>query len=74
MRVYFDLRHGQQTLPDLDGVEVTDAAQARRIALEVAREIKQTDASVAQGWSGWTLNVVDAQDVILFSIDLRSDV
>lgn len=71
MRLYFDLRDKQKTLPDLDGVEVADIVQARRVALEMVRKVHQEDASVAQDWSGWTLDIVDAAGVVLFSIDLE---
>jgi hypothetical protein len=71
MRLYFDLRDKEKTLPDLDGVEVADIIQARRVALEMVRKIHQEDASVAQDWSGWTLDIVDAAGVVLFSIDLE---
>ena len=70
MRLYFDLTDKQHTLPDVEGIEVSDIAQARSVALEMIRKIRQQDASAAQDWSGWTLNVVDAAGVIVFSIDL----
>ena len=70
MRLYFDLNDKQHTLPDVEGVEVSDITQARRVALEMIRKIQQQDRSAAQDWSGWTLNVVDAAGVIVFSIDL----
>ena len=74
MRLYFDLNDTQHTLPDVEGVEVSDIAQARNVALEMIRKFRQEDASAAQDWSGWTLNVVDAAGVIVFSIDLDRDV
>jgi hypothetical protein len=70
MRLYFDLQGPQHTLPDLHGAEVLDLEQARRVALEMIQQLREEDPSVAQDWSGWTLNVVDVAGVILFSIDL----
>ena len=74
MRLYFDLKDKQHTLPDVEGVEVSDIAQARNVALEMIRKFRQEDGSAAQDWSGWTLNVVDAAGLIVFSIDLDRDV
>lgn len=74
MRLYFDLRDKQYTLPDVEGVEVSDIAQAKRVALELVLKLHQDDASAAQDWSGWRLNVVDAAGVVVFSIDLDSGV
>ena len=70
MRLYFDLKDKQHTLPDVEGIEVSDIAQARLVALEMVRKFRQQNGSAAQEWSGWTLNVVDAAGVIVFSIDL----
>jgi len=74
MRLYFDLRSDQDTLPDVEGVEVVDLAQARRVALEMIQEIRQEDSSVAQEWSGWTLHVADIAGRVLFTLDLDSAV
>ena len=74
MRLYFDLRSDQDTLPDVEGVEVADLAQARRVALEMIQELRQEDPSVAQEWSGWTLHVADIAGRVLFTLDLDSRV
>ena len=70
MRLHFDLRDKQYTLPDVHGVEVSGLDQARRVTLEMLQKLRREDPSVAQDWSGWTLSVVDPAGVVLFSIDL----
>jgi hypothetical protein len=74
MRLYFHLRSDEHTLPDLEGIEVVDMAQARRLALEIMEKVKQEDPSRAQDWSGWTLIAVDAAGGVVFSFDLDSSV
>ena len=70
MRVYLDLQGPQHTLPDVHGVEVPDLHQARRVAFELIQQLREEDPSLAQDWSGWRLNVVDAAGVILFAVNL----
>jgi hypothetical protein len=71
MRIYFNLRDKQgHILPDLEGVEVDDVDWAQRVALEMIRKLREEKTSVAQDWSGWTLNIVDDGGVVVISIDL----
>jgi len=70
MRLYFDLRSHQHTRPDYQGAEVSDLAEARRVAVATIQELWQEDPSFVQEWSGWTLNVTDTAGRVLFSIDL----
>jgi hypothetical protein len=72
MRLYFDLRNHQYTLPDVYGVEVSDVHEARRAALEMIRALRDEDPAVAQNWSGWKVSVVDAAGTVAFAIDLDS--
>jgi len=58
-RLYFDLRDHQYTLPDLDGVEVSDVDEAQRVALSMIRKLHREDPSAAQDWSGWKVSAVD---------------
>jgi hypothetical protein len=74
MRLYFHLRDKQHSLPDVEGVEVADVAQARTAALNMLQELRQENASVTRDWSGWTLDMADGAGVVLFSIDLDSPV
>jgi len=72
MRLYFDPRNDQYVLPDVCGVEVSDMAEAWRVALEMIRKLRQEDPSAAQDWSGWTLHAVDSAGSVVFSIYLDS--
>ena len=74
MRLYFDLRNDQDTLRDVEGLQVADLAQARRVASEMIQELRQEDPSLAQEWSGWTLHVTDTAGRVLFTLDLDSRV
>ena len=70
MRLYFHLIDNHDSLPDLEGVEATDLAQAKTAAVDLLRELQQEDASVARDWSGWRLDIADATGAVLGSIDL----
>jgi len=70
MQLYFDLKNDPYTLPDVHGVEVSDMAEAWRVALEMIRKLRQEDPSVAQDWSGWTISAVDPAGSVLFTLDL----
>jgi hypothetical protein len=72
MRLYFHLRDKHHSIPDSDGVEVSDLAQARAAALDMLRELREKDPSTAQEWSGWRLEATDAAGVVVFRIDLDS--
>jgi len=72
MRLYFDLRDKKYTLPDVHGVEVSDLDQARRVALTMLQKLRRKDPSVAQDWSGWRIDVVDAAGAVVLSIQLDS--
>jgi hypothetical protein len=72
MRPYFDLKDEQYTLPDVYGVEVTDVAEAWRVALAMIGKLNQENPSGAQDWSGWTLSVVDPAGVAVFAVNLDS--
>ncbi len=70
MRLYFDLRDKQYTLPDVYGVEVAGVDEARQVALEMIEKLRQEDPSVAQDWLGWWISVVDTTGSVVFSIAL----
>ena len=72
MRLYFDLRDHQYTLPDVYGVEVAELGDAGRVALDMVRKLRQKNPSAAQDWSAWTLNAVDPTGSVVFSIALGS--
>jgi len=70
MRLYFDLRDRQFTLPDVDGVEVSDVDEAECVALSMIRKLRQEDPSLAQDWSGWKVSAVDPTGAVVFMLDL----
>jgi hypothetical protein len=70
VRIYFHLRHANEVLLDVEGVEVSDPQEARVQAALVIEELRATDA---QYWSGWTLTATVAGRV-LFAVDLDSNV
>jgi hypothetical protein len=69
-RLYFNLVSKHESLPDREGVQVVDVRHAQAAALELLHELRKEDASAAQEWSGWTLNVTDAAGRVVFSIHL----
>jgi hypothetical protein len=71
-RLYFDLGDSEYSVPDVNGIEVSDLEEARRAALETIHRLRQEHPSVAQDWSGWTLRVVDTSGSVVFSIPLDS--
>jgi hypothetical protein len=72
-RLYFNLVSAHDALPDREGVEVVDVRQAKEAAVTLVDELRQEDASTAQEWSGWTLNVTDSVGSVLFSIPLTEE-
>ena len=70
MRLYFDLKDSQYSLPDMNGVEVSDVDEARQVALEMIRKLRREDPAHAQGWSGWTISAVDPAGAVVFTLDL----
>jgi hypothetical protein len=73
-RLYFDLVNSHESLPDRDGIEVVDVRHVKATVVEMLGELRQEDASSAQDWSGWTLNVSDDAGRVVFSLDLDSGV
>ena len=71
-RLYFDLVNTHESLPDREGVEVDDIRQAKAVVRAMVDELRHEDASAAQAWSGWTLNVSDDAGHVLFAIDLSA--
>jgi hypothetical protein len=71
LTLYFHLvRSKDVCLPDMDGVEVDDPAQAQSVALKTMRQLFRENPSVARDWSGWRLDGTDETGAVLFSIAL----
>jgi len=73
MRLYFHLIDHQDSIPDLEGVEVVDINHAQAVASATVQELREEDASAAREWSGWSLNATDPVGRVVFSIDLDLD-
>jgi hypothetical protein len=71
MRVYFHLRTEHSSIPDVQGVEVTDLEQARADAFELLCELHQQDACAGVDSSGWTLEAADRTGRVVFSLNLN---
>jgi hypothetical protein len=57
-----------ETIPDQDGVEVTDVAETYAAARQAIKEFRSESPSTE--WRGWRLDVTDASGAIVFSISL----
>ena len=74
MRLHFHLLDHQDSIADVEGVEVDDVDRAKAAALATLEELRQEDASTARDWSGWSLNATDPVGRVVFSLDLDSTV
>ena len=69
-RYYFHLANGHDTVPDEDGIELNDLAEACAEAVGAIEELRRNNPSAAAKWKGWRLDVADAFGTIVFSIRL----
>jgi hypothetical protein len=69
VRIYFHLKDSQETIPDVDGVEVSGPREARIQALRAIQEFQEEGG---RDFSGWTLIATDAAGRSLFTLDLDS--
>ena len=74
MWLFFHLVDSQDTIHDLEGVDVTDLEQARTEAMRAIAEMRQEDPSAPMDWSGWALRVTDASGRVVLSLDLDGGV
>ncbi len=74
MRLFFHLVDSQDTIHDLEGVEVTDLEQARSEAIRALADMRQEDPSAPQDWSGWTLRLTDGSGRVVLSFGLDAGV
>lgn len=69
-KYYFHLLD-KETIPDSEGTELADLAEARRHADVVARELTYNSAGILDRcWSEWTMSVHDDHGKELFSFRL----
>ena len=69
-RYYFHLADRHETIPDEDGLEVSDLAKAHAEALKVIEEFRTENPTMATEWEGWRLDVANGSGAIVFSINL----
>ena len=67
-RYYFNVYDGKVTL-DPDGMELSDTAQARRMAVRMAGQIFDDDAELVALGEDWHMEVVDETGLLLFRLD-----
>ena len=70
MRCYFHLIHDHDELIDDEGVEVSDFESAKAQAIMAMGELQRESRGIVEDWSGWQLNVVDAEGYLLWSTPL----
>jgi hypothetical protein len=72
MRYYFNLVRAQERIPDRVGIEVADASAQilEAIVLKALSQSRLEDGELADEWSDWTLEVREASDGVIFTIDL----
>jgi hypothetical protein len=69
-RYYFNLTDGEVVIRDEEGILVSDVQAALVSALEVVRELRAEDPSVAAEWQGWRLEIVDEAGRVIESLSL----
>ena len=74
MRLFFHLVDSQDTIHDLDGVEVVDLEQARTETMRAIAEVRQEDSTASEFWSGWILRVTDGSGRVVLTLALDAGV
>jgi hypothetical protein len=69
-RYHFHLVDRHETIPDEEGLEVTDLAEACKQALRTIEELRPTRPSMAAEWKGWKLEIANASGAVVVSINL----
>jgi hypothetical protein len=71
MRCYFHLVNGHESIPDDVGIEVSDLATAKAMALHAIEDIRTEALDLGASWQGWRLDIVAASGQALASITLE---
>jgi hypothetical protein len=69
---YFHLVHTHERILDETGIEVSDLEAAHYQALKAIQELRQEGDDDDIDWSGWHIEVTDAQGNVLLSIPLTT--
>jgi hypothetical protein len=72
MRCFFHLVNGDDSLLDLQGVEISDVQEAEVQAWMAIQELRQEADGIDEDLKGWHLEVVDASGTILLTIPLEA--
>ena len=67
-RYHFHIHDGR-TIIDTDGLELADAAQARRMAIRISGQYFEDEADFIALGEEWRMEVTDARGLILFRLD-----
>ena len=70
MRCYFHLVCAHEELIDDEGVDVSDFENAKAQAIMAVRELQREARGIVEDWSGWQLNIVNAEGYLLWSTPL----
>jgi hypothetical protein len=69
-RYFFHLAGCHDTIPDEEGVEVTDLEEACIEAVQTIKQLQRENPAEAAKWNGWRLDVADRFGTVAFSIRL----
>jgi len=72
MRFFFHLTNGEESIPDMSGIEVEDLDTAHLEAMKAVRELLQEEEGEIDptDWTGWCLDIADASGTVLLSFQL----
>jgi hypothetical protein len=70
MRYFFNLVSPNGSLPDQEGIEVTNIDELRAKVAETIEEVRRADALTAADWKAWRLEVADQSGVVILMVDL----
>ncbi|MFC5484450.1 DUF6894 family protein [Microvirga aerilata] len=70
MRCFFHLVSDHEELLDDEGIEVSDLESAKAQAMMTVNDLQREAGGIVEDWSGWQLNVVNADGCLLWSVPL----
>jgi len=72
LRFFFHLANGEESIPDMSGIEAKDLDTAHLEAMKAVRELLQEEEGETDptDWTGWCLNIADASGSVLLSFQL----
>ena len=70
MRCYFHLVNSDEAILDDVGIEVSDLATVKDMALQAIDDIRNEALELGASWQGWRLDIVEPSGRVLLSIPL----